>query len=71
MGLEQLCCGDEGMDGEGLLGVKDTADGSYLVQVLGTNAVLLWRRLDGGGTKPTVGVGKVVMTGEKFGEGGR
>ena len=37
------------MDGEGLLGVCDTSDSGYLVQVLGKNVVVLQQQLAGGG----------------------
>ena len=57
------------MDGEVLLGVWDTADRSYVIQVLGTNLVVLQQRLDCGITEPTAGTGKVGTTGEYFGEG--
>ena len=64
------CCGDKGTDGKGLLGVWDTADGSYFVQLLGTNVVVIPRQLNGGGIEPTAGAEKVGTTGEAFGEGG-
>ena len=57
-------------DGEGLLNVWDTADGSYFIQVTGTNLFSLYQRFAGGGTEPTVGAGKVGDTGEALGEGG-
>ena len=40
------------MDGEDLLGVWDTADNGYLVQVIGVNVVVQQRQLAGGGTEP-------------------
>ena len=64
---EAGCCGYRGTDGEGILGVWDTSDGSSFVQVLGTNYVVLQRILDGGGTEPTSGAGKVGTDGEDFG----
>ena len=51
-------CGDKVTDGEGLLGVWDTADGNFFVQVLGMNVVIFRRRLAGSGTEPTTGAGK-------------
>ena len=44
--------------------------GSYLIQVLGTNVVVLRQRFAGGGTEPAEGTGKVGTTGEDFGKGG-
>ena len=40
---EDGCLGDRGKDEEGLLGVWDTSDGGYFVQVLGVNNVVLQR----------------------------
>ena len=40
---EAGCLGDGGKDGEGLLGVRDTADGGSFVQVLGANVFVLQR----------------------------
>ena len=68
--MEAGCSGDGGTDGEGLLGVWETYDGSCFVQVLGTNIFVLRRGLAGGGTEPMAGAGKVGTTGEGFGEGG-
>ena len=68
--MDDGCCGDGRTDGEGLLGVWDTDDGSSFVQVLETNVVVLRRRLDGGGIETTEGAGKVGTTGEALGEGG-
>ena len=65
-----VCCGDGGTDGEGIIVVWDTADVSYLVQLLGTNVVVLQRGLTGGGTESTAGAGKVGTTSKYFGEGG-
>ena len=52
------------MDGEGLLFIWDTADGSSLVQVLGTKFVVLQQRLAGGEIESTAGAGKMGTTGE-------
>ena len=42
-------------------------DGSFFVQVLGTNVVVLRRQLAGGGTESMEGVEKVGTTGEALG----
>ena len=68
--MEAGCCGYGGTDGRGLLGIWDTADVSFFVQVLGTNVVVLRQLLAGGGTEPTEGVGNLGTTSEDFGEGG-
>ena len=65
--IEAGCCRYGGTDGKVLLRVWDTSDGSSFVQVLGTNDVVLRRRLAGGGTKPPEEAGKVGMTVEAFG----
>ena len=44
--------------------------GSSLIQVLGTNVVVLRQIFAGGGTEPAEGTGKVRKTGEDFGKGG-
>ena len=67
---EVVCWGDRGMGGEVILVVQDTVDGGSFVQGLGTNIVVLWRRLDGSGTEPTDGAGKVGTTSEDFGKRG-
>ena len=58
------------MDGEGILGLLDTADGWSFVQVLRANVFFLRRPLAGGGTEPTEGAGKMGTTGEDFGKVG-
>ena len=67
--VEAGCCEDIETDGEGILGVWDTSYGSYFVQVLGGNSVVLQRKLVGGVKKPMAGTGKADMAGEDFGEG--
>ena len=66
---EAGCCGYRGTDGEGILGVWYTADGCSFVQVLGTNVVVLRRKLAGVGIEPTDGAGKVGADGKDFGKG--
>ena len=68
--MESGCCREGLMDGEGLLGLCNTTDGSSFVQVLGTNVVVLQIQLASGETKSTAGAGKVGRTGEYFEEGG-
>ena len=58
------------MDGEGLLFIWDTADGSSLVQVLGTKILVLQQRLAGGEIESTAGAGKMGTTGEVLGREG-
>ena len=58
------------MDGEGLIGIWDTYDGSSIIQLLGTNVVVLRQRLDSGGTEPTAVTRKAGTNGEDFREGG-
>ena len=65
--IDDGCCGERGTYGEGLLSIWDTADGSSLVQVLGTNVVVLQQRLVSGGTETTSGKGKVGTNGESLG----
>ena len=59
-----------GMDGEGLLGVWDTTDSGYFVQVPGENVVFLQQKLAGGGIEPLESAGKMGTAGEAFGKGG-
>ena len=53
-----------------LLGVWETNDGGIFVPVLGTNIVIHQQRLDGGGTEPPVGAGKMGMSGKDIGKRG-
>ena len=52
----------------GFLGVRDVAEGSTFIQVIGINFVVLRQQLASGGY--TLGTGKVGMNGEYFGERG-
>ena len=52
---EDDCGGYVGTDGEGLLGVWDTADGSVFVQVTEANVFVLQQQLDNGGTESLKG----------------
>ena len=54
----------------GFLGVWDTAYGSLLVLVLGTNIFVQRRQLAGGGTEPQEGTGKVDTAGKDLVKGG-
>ena len=67
---EAHCCGDGGTDGEGIINVWETTNGSNFIQVLGKNVVILQRLLDGSGIESMEGTGKVGMNGESLGEGG-
>ena len=58
-----------GKYGVGLLGVWETTEGRLFVQVPGTNVVVLQRRLAGGGTEPSKGVGKMGKVGKDLGKG--
>ena len=60
---EDFCCRYRVTDGDALLVVWDTADGSFLVQVFGTNIFILQQQLYGVGTEPTKVSGKVWTTG--------
>ena len=56
--------------GGGLLGIRDTSDGSSFVQVPGTKCFVLQRKLAGGGTEHGVGEGKLGTNGEVLGSEG-
>ena len=64
------CCGDAGMDQEGLLGVWGATYGSTFFQVLGTHFSVLRQRLAEGRAEYTAGTGNVGTNGEEFGEKG-
>ena len=64
---EAGCYGDGVTDDEILLVIWDTAVGSYLAQVLGTEFFVLQQQLDGSRIELTAGAGKVGRTGEVLG----
>ena len=57
------------MDGEDILGVWNTTDNGYFVQVPGDHVVVLWQRMASGGTEPTEGAGKMGTADKDFGKG--
>ena len=67
---EDVCCGYIGMEGEGLLGVWDTDEGSSFAQVLGENTIVLQWRLAIGATEPMTGAGEMETTGGALGDYG-
>ena len=56
---------------EGIIVVWNTTDGSLFVPVPGMNVVVLQLRLDGGGTEPEEGAGKMGKYVNDLGKGGR
>ena len=58
------------MDEENILGVWDTPDGGFFVQVSRANIAVLRRQPVGGGAELMQGVEKMGMAGEDFGDGG-
>ena len=58
------------MNGEGLIGVWDTTEGSIFIKVPGTNDVVLRQRFYGSGTEPLEGASEMGMSGENLGKGG-
>ena len=62
------CCGDKGIDGEGLLVVWDATDGGFFIKVLGNHSIFHRRQLASGGAESATGTGEVEINGKDIGD---
>ena len=62
--------GDKVENGEGILGIWDTANSGLFIPVFGTNLVAHWQRLADGGMECQEGAGKTGAAGKAIGKGG-